>query len=313
MKTSFGPGALNPTHIFVSDPGGVDQTKLGTLTRQLQDLDGVAAVTKPTLSDDATVARISVVLADKPDSNQAMATVAGPLRELAHASGAGEQILVGGATSANVDLRDTVNRDMTVVFPVAAIIIALILGLLLRSVVTPAYLLAAVALGFAATLGAGVAIFQGLAGEAGLLFILPIILYLFVIAIGTDYNILVTSRLREEVGEGNHSSAAADLAVEHAGPTVTAAGVILAGTFASLSLTGVGLLVQMGATIAIGVLLVSIVMATVFVPSLSALLGRRIWWPGPRDATATARDQARPHHPQPTPKPVPAHETARTR
>jgi putative drug exporter of the RND superfamily len=94
---------------------------------------------------------------------------------------------------------------------------------------------------------------------------------------------------------------------------VAAAGVILAGTFASLSLTGVGLLVQMGATIAIGVLLVSIVMATVFVPSLSALLGRRAWWPGHRDATATPDDQARPHRPQPTPKPVPAHEPARTR
>jgi putative drug exporter of the RND superfamily len=309
MKTSFGPGALNPTHLFVSDPGGIDQTKLGTLTRQLQDLDGVAAVAKPTLNEDATVARISVVLADKPDSNQAMATVAGPLRDLAHASGAGEQILVGGATSANVDLRATVNRDMTVVFPIAAVIIALILGLLLRSVVAPAYLLGAVALGFAATLGAGVAIFQGMAGESGLLFILPIMLYLFVIAIGTDYNILVTSRLREEVDQGNQPRTAADLAVEHAGPTVTAAGVILAGTFASLSLTGVGLLVQMGATIAIGVLLVSIVMASVFVPSLSALLGRRAWWPGHRDATATPDDETQPHRPQP----VPAHEPATLR
>jgi len=130
---------------------------------------------------------------------------------------------------------------------------------------------------------------------------LPIMLYLFVVAIGTDYNILVTSRLREEVSEGNDPRTAADLAVEHAGPTIAAAGVILAGTFASLSLTGVGLLVQLGATIAIGVLLVSIVMATVFVPSVSALLGRRIWWPSHQDA--------RRHPPQPTT--VPAHATPR--
>ena len=187
---------------------------------------------------------------------------------------------MGGETALTVDLRDTVNRDMSLVFPVAALIIALILGLLLRSVVAPAYLLAAVALGFAATLGAGVAIFQGLSGSDGLLFMLPIMLYLFVVAIGTDYNILMTSRLREEAVEGNDPRTAADLAVEHAGPTVAAAGIILAGTFASLSLTGIGLLVQLGVTIAIGVLLVSLLMATVFVPSLSALLGHRVWWPG---------------------------------
>jgi putative drug exporter of the RND superfamily len=169
-----------------------------------------------------------------------------------------------------------------VVFPVAAAIIALILAGLLRSVIAPIYLLGAVALGFAATLGAGVAIFQGAAGEAGLLFMLPIMLYLFVVAIGTDYNILMTARLREEISEGHDPRTAADLAVEHAGPTVAAAGVILAGTFASLSLTGIGLLVQMGVTIAIGVLIVSMLMAILFVPSVSALLGRRVWWPGHR-------------------------------
>ena len=169
---------------------------------------------------------------------------------------------------------------MSLVFPIAALIIALILGLLLRSVVAPIYLLGAVALGFAATLGAGVAIFQGAAGGDGLLFMLPIMLYLFVVAIGTDYNILMTARLREEAIEGNDPRTAADLSVEHAGPTVAAAGIILAGTFASLSLTGIGLLVQLGVTIAIGVLIVSLLMANVFVPSLSALLGHRVWWPG---------------------------------
>src|SRR5918994_1758216 len=294
LKSGFGAGALNPTDVVVRDPGGIDQAKLAILAGQLEAVDGVAAVARPVPSQDGTVARIGVTLDDKPESSQAMATVDGPLRDLARASDAGTQVLVGGGTSANVDLRDTVNRDMTVVFPVAALLIALVLGLLLRSVVAPAYLLAAVALGFGATLGAGVAIFQGLAGEAGLLFMLPIMLYLFVVAIGTDYNILVTSRLREEVGQGNDPRTAADLTVEHAGPTIAAAGVILAGTFASLSLTGVGLLVQMGATIAIGVLLVSIVMATVFVPSVSALLGRRIWWPGHRPTTAAVKAEPAP-------------------
>ena len=105
-------------------------------------------------------------------------------------------------------------------------------------------------------------------------------LYMFVVAIGTDYNILMTTRLREQVQAGNDPRAAAELAVEHAGPTVVSAGVILAGTFASLGLTGISLLVQLGATIAIGVAIVSFVMATVLVPSLSALIGTKVWWPG---------------------------------
>lgn len=277
MQSAFPAGQSSPTEVYVR--GGTD-AQARDLARSLETVPGVAKVAKPVTSDDGTVTRIDATLADDPASNTALATVEGPLREAAHGSGAGSEVLVGGETALTADLRDTVNRDMSLVFPLAALIIALILGLLLRSVVAPAYLLAAVALGFAATLGAGVGIFQGLSGNDGLLFMLPVMLYLFVVAIGTDYNILMTARLREEAIEGNDPRTAADLSVEHAGPTVAAAGVILAGTFASLSLTGIGLLVQLGVTIAIGVLLVSLVMATVFVPSLSALLGHRVWWPG---------------------------------
>jgi RND superfamily putative drug exporter len=285
MRSAFPAGQSSPTDVYVR---GGTSAEARALAGSLKAVPGVASVAEPVESEDGTVTRISATLANDPASNSALATVAGPLREVAHGSGAGEEVLVGGETALVADLRDTVNRDMSIVFPVAALIIALILGLLLRSVVAPAYLLGAVALGFAATLGAGVAIFQGIAGANGLLFMLPIMLYLFVVAIGTDYNILMTARLREEVVEGNDARTSADLAVEHAGPTVASAGLILAGTFASLGLTGIGLLVQMGTTIAIGVLLVSIVMATVLVPSLSALLGHRVWWPGHRAAPGAA-------------------------
>jgi putative drug exporter of the RND superfamily len=285
MKSAFPAGALNPTEVYVSHP---DADALPDLVQRLERVDGVASVSQPALSEDGTAARITVTLAEKPDSQDALDTVAGPLRAAAHVSGAGEAVLVGGSTSQNVDLNTTVNRDMSVVFPIAAAIIFLILALLLRSVVAPLYLLGAVALGFAATLGAGVLIFQLGAGSAGLIFMIPIMLYLFVVAIGTDYNILMTSRLREEVMAGNDPRTAADLAVEHAGPTVASAGIILAGTFASLSLTGVGLLVQLGVTIALGVVIVSMLMAIVFVPSVSALVGRGIWWPSHREAKPAA-------------------------
>ena len=94
------------------------------------------------------------------------------------------------------------DHDYLVVFPVAAILIMLILGLLLRSVVAPWYLIASVGLGFTATLGATVLVFQHFDGQPGLIFLLPIIMYLFVVALGTDYNILMIARLREEAREG---------------------------------------------------------------------------------------------------------------
>ena len=115
-------------------------------------------------------------------------------------------------------------RDYSVVFPVAAVLIMIILALLLRSLVAPWYLMLSVGLGFTASLGATVLVFQGLLGEQGLIFILPIYIYLFVVALGTDYNILMVARLREEAREGLEPRPAAAKAIEHAGPTVAAAG-----------------------------------------------------------------------------------------
>ncbi|MGH3143975.1 MAG: MMPL family transporter, partial [Gaiellales bacterium] len=198
----------------------------------------------------------------------------------------GVQALVGGQTAALADMRDAVNRDMLLIFPVAAGMILLILILLLRSVLAPLTLMIAVALGFAATLGFAVIVFQGIAGESGLNFTLPMFLYVFVVAIATDYNILLTARLREEFLEGRSAREGAALAIEHAGPTVASAGVILAGTFAALILTGIGQLVQLGSAIAFGVLLAAFLIAPIWVTSRATVLGRWMWWPGNHPAEA---------------------------
>ena len=190
--------------------------------------------------------------------------------------------------------RDANNRDMVVIFSVAALLIALILGLVLRSVVAPVYLMIAVGLGFLATIGASVYVNQGIRGEAGLSFTLPIIVYLFVVAIGTDYNILMISRLREEAREGNDPHTAADLAVEHAGPAVSAAGLILAGTFASMLLAGVAFLYELGFAVSVGILLSAFVMALFLVPGLTALIGHTAWRPGHGVAGAVAAEPQEP-------------------
>jgi RND superfamily putative drug exporter len=178
------------------------------------------------------------------------------------------------------DIQRAVNHDYAVVFPTAAIIILLILGLLLRSVVAPWYLLASVVLGFGATLGASVLVFQGLGGQTGLVFLLPVYMYLFVVALGTDYNILMIARLREQAREGMPPRQAVSVAFRHAAPTIAAAGLILAGTFASLTLAGNTILSQLGFAVSCGIALAAFVMAMFFSPSLTALIGRRAWWPG---------------------------------
>jgi RND superfamily putative drug exporter len=227
----------------------------------------------------------TVILSDNPASDTAMANVEGPIRDTAHAAAPdGTEAFVGGTTSVYVDLRDAMNRDYRVVFSIAALMIMAILALLLRSLVAPVYLMLSVGLGFAATLGAAVLVVQQIGGNDGLVFMLPMYVYLFVVALGTDYNILMVARLREESRMGLTARPAAAKAIEHAGPTVAAAGVILAGTFASLLLGGNTLLISMGFAISFGIAVAAFVMATFLTPSLTALLGHAAWWPGHGDA-----------------------------
>jgi RND superfamily putative drug exporter len=109
-------------------------------------------------------------------------------------------------------------------------------------------------------------------------------MYMFVVALGTDYNILMMARLREEAKEGHDPRNALAIAIRHSLPTVGAAGVILAGSFAVLMLAGNSLLAEMGFAIAFGILVAAFAMATLFTPALTALIGHVAWWPGHGDA-----------------------------
>jgi RND superfamily putative drug exporter len=116
-------------------------------------------------------------------------------------------------------------------------------------------------------------------------------MYLFVLAIGTDYNILMIARLREEARAGNELRAAAALGVRHAGPSVAAAGLILGGTFAVPALAPVSFLQQIRFSVATGILLSAFVMSMFLVPTLTALIGHAAWWPGRGDVATRGRDR----------------------
>lgn len=130
-----------------------------------------------------------------------------------------------------------------------------------------------------AALGAAVFVFQGGMGKPGLNFQLPLLLYLFVLAIGTDYNILMIDRLCEERASGLNPRAAAGRAVTQAAPIAAAAGLILAGTFSVMLLAPVSMMQQLGFAVALGIAISAFVMAPLLVPALAALVGSRFWWP----------------------------------
>ena len=292
LEKGFPAGATDPTEVFLrsTDDRQLGSDELTSFQAALDEADGVAQTAPGETSEDGTVAQFSVFLEDDPASDAAIAAVKGPIRDAAHsAAPEGTEALVGGTTSVYVDFQAAMNRDYSVVFPVAAIVIMLILALLLRSLVAPWYLMGAVALGFGATLGATALVFQNIKGDAGILFLLPIYVYLFVVALGTDYNILMIARLREEARDGLEPREAAAEAIKHAGPTIAAAGIILAGTFASLMLAGNAFFLSMGFALAFGILVSAFVMAMFFVPAITSLIGHAAWWPGPRRREAAGQ------------------------
>ncbi|GAB4012932.1 MMPL family transporter [Nocardioides ultimimeridianus] len=287
IQSHFSAGATDPALVVLKSSGNkLTDAQVGAFAGDLGRTEGVSAAAPiGPISSDGTTVVIATVLKDAPGSDAAAAAVKGPIRSEAHAAAQqiGATAYVGGTTSVFVDIDAAMVRDYKVVFPVAAAIILLILALLLRSLVAPWYLMVSVGLGFLASLGATVLVIQHIKGDDGLIFMLPIYIYLFVVALGTDYNILMIARLREEAQEGREPREAAAEAVKHAGPTIAAAGVILAGTFASLMLGGNSLIVSMGFALSFGIFTAAFIMAMFFTPALTALVGHAAWWPGHGD------------------------------
>ncbi len=298
MATAFPAGYLGPTQVFVtsdtSDP--LNQSDVSALADKLAKTQGVSTVLPATYTTSKGQALIDVLLNSDPYSITALNNVEGPVRTTATSTAVGgATTVVGGTTSQLVDVRAALRHDVEHIFPLALIIVAIILALLLRALLAPIYLLVGVVLTYAATLGVITLVFIKGFGFVGLDFTIPIVVYLFVIAIGTDYNILIASRLREGLEEGLSPRETSRTAIVHGAPAVAAASLILAGTFASLLLTGIQLLEEIGLAVALGVLLAANVLATRIVTTLAALRFWHFWWPNRTHAkTAPTREDLLP-------------------
>jgi putative drug exporter of the RND superfamily len=185
---------------------------------------------------------------------------------------------VAGQAASLYDVSSTSSNDLIRVFPIAILAIGLLLALVLRSLIAPLYLIFSVALSYLAALGTATLLFVDLGGN-GLTFVLPFLMFIFLLALGEDYNILVMTRIREET-RNLPIRDAVSLAVSKTGPTVTSAGLILAGTFGVLAVSGGGgQITDVGAGLAIGILMDTFLVRTLLVPSMVVLLGRWNWWP----------------------------------
>lgn len=191
---------------------------------------------------------------------------------------------LGGLDAAAYDVDHIATSDLERIIPIVLIIIAVLLAILLRSLTAPLYLIATVALSYFASLGFAMIVFVHIGGDPGLNFILPFLMFIFCMALGQDYNILVMSRIREEAHGKVTLKEAVTKAIGVTGTTVTSAGLILAGTFTVLALAGGGdsagdQIQQIGFGIAFGILLDTLFVRTLLVPSIVVLLGPWNWWP----------------------------------
>ncbi|MCD9153721.1 MMPL family transporter [Aeromicrobium duanguangcaii] len=266
----FPAGAGDPVQV-ISTADGAPQVRSA-----LASVEGVdpATVTPPRTKGD--VSYIEATLSVPSDSSAAQDAI----EDIRDAVGAvdGADALVGGTTALNLDVQQASAADNRLIIPIILAVVLLVLMILLRSVAAPLILLVTVVLSFAAALGISALVFRYVFDFAGADSSFPLFAFVFLVALGIDYNIFLMTRVREEaLVHGTRRGALIGLAAT--GGVITSAGLVLAGTFSALATLPVVFLAELGFAVAIGVLLDTIIVRSVLVTALNLDIGKRIWWP----------------------------------
>ena len=265
LSEAFPAGANAPTTAIVRDPADAPRVRAA-----LEQAPGVAQVGAEERG--APGVQFPLVLDRDPYSRQAFDLIPGLRRA------AGDGTVIGGPTAEEHDVRTAAARDNRVVVPLALLVVFVILAILLRAIVAPLVLIGTVVASFGAALGIGAFFFEHVFGFAGVDPTLPLFAFVFLVALGVDYNIFLMARVREEtLSHGTHDGMVRGLAVT--GAVITSAGIVLAGTFSVLAVLPLVSLTQIGFTIAVGILLDTFIVRSLLVPALVLELGERTWWP----------------------------------
>jgi RND superfamily putative drug exporter len=268
LARHFPAGAGNPVQVI----GNAEAAP--QLRAAVSATPGVTAVSRPLVKDG--YAYLEGTLASAPDSQAGYDTV-DQLRASVHAI-PGADAKVGGGSAVNLDIQRATRHDRNLVVPLVLLVVLVILGLVLRAIVAPLLLVATVVLSFAAALGVSALVFEHVFGFAGSDPAFPLWTFVFLVALGTDYNIFLMTRVHEEARRhGTRPGALIGLAAT--GGVITSAGVVLAGTFAALGTLPLVFVTELGFAVAFGVLLDTFVVRSVLVTALNLDVGRHIWWP----------------------------------
>ncbi|UUY01832.1 MMPL family transporter [Svornostia abyssi] len=279
IAQAFPSGQSAPTDIVV--PEGTD---IPAVVEAAAGIEGVAAVPPEPVNQGGGYVQLAAFLQLDPYSTEAFEVIP-QLREAVQ--GVTPEGLVGGSTAVEADLRSASSDDNLLLMPLALVIVFVILLVLLRAVVAPVLLIATVVLSFFAALGVGAVVFDVVFGFPGSDPGLPLFCFIFLVALGVDYNIFLMTRAREEtITYGTRRGMIRAVAVT--GGVITAAGIVLAGTFSVLAVLPLVFLTQIGFVVAFGVLLDTFLVRSVLVPSLVEIIGPKIWWP-----SALAREEGR--------------------
>jgi RND superfamily putative drug exporter len=268
LDQHFPGGAGQPVEVFGNPASGPQ------VAAALRSVDGLTAVKRPVIL--AGHAYVEATLTSAPDSQAAYDTI-DRARTAVHAV-PGADAIVGGNTAVNLDVQRATAHDRNLIIPIILAVVFVILMLLLRALIAPVMLIATVVLSFGAALGVSALFFDNVFNFGGADTSFPLFVFVFLVALGIDYNIFLMTRVREEAQrQGPRCGAMTGLAAT--GGVITSAGCVLAGTFAVLGTLPVTFLTELGFAVAFGVLLDTIVVRSVLVTALNLDLGRWVWWP----------------------------------
>jgi putative drug exporter of the RND superfamily len=269
LDKSFPSGTTAPTDIVITEP-----SKLGTVREAALQVEGVEAVSPP-VAKGAEGTLVQATLEPNPYSTEAFELI-DPIRDAVHE--VAPETLVGGPSAIEADVRDAAGRDSLVIPPIVLLVVFLILIALLRAVVAPLVLIGTVIVSFLAALGVGYFAFDVIFGFPGSDPSLPLFAFVFLVALGVDYNIFLVARAREEtVRHGSQEGILRALAVT--GAVITSAGIVLAGTFSVLGSLPLTFLTEIGFVVAFGVLLDTFLVRSILVPAVALTLGDKFWSP----------------------------------
>jgi RND superfamily putative drug exporter len=284
LSKSFPSGETALTDVVVRDPADVPAVK-----RAVEGAEGVDAVSEPVAEGPPGVL-LHATLGPEPYSTEAYDLIE-PIREAAQSVAPGT--LVGGPTAVEFDVRDAASWDSIVIPPIILVVVFLILVILLRALVAPLVLIGTVILSFLAALGVGYFVFDVIFGYPGSDPSLPLFAFVFLVALGVDYNIFLISRAREEtVKHGSEQGILRALAVT--GGVITSAGIVLAGTFLVLASLPLTFLTEIGFVVAFGVLLDTFLVRSILVPAIALDLGDKFWWPSALSRPGSGPGQGQP-------------------